>query len=292
MTLSGILSSPSQRRSFLLATGGVLALAIVAILLISHFAPNTPVWNAVSNLFISVVASGVFAIVSALYITYFFVDPNDIAARSVLLPEDIGQSLAAIARAARDYRIYVRTGRHFRAEVLPMLVEGARIRRQPIRLEIVLLDFRDEDVCRRYADYRRASSFDRQLWDVPYVQKEVAATVLALIQASRSNRGLVDIHLFLSSRLSTFRIEGSTDEILVTREDPKDTASRYSHVDRDFAAFSTEFAWIRDAAYRVPKEESGELAASLVALFGDTDEIATLEKSAKKAVISPAPYVR
>lgn len=78
MTLSGILSSPSQRRSFLLATGGVLALAVIAVLAISYFAPDKPVWNALNNLFISVVASGVFAIVSALYVTYFFVDPNDL----------------------------------------------------------------------------------------------------------------------------------------------------------------------------------------------------------------------
>jgi len=63
---------------------------------------------------------------------------------------------------------------------------------------------------------------------------------------------LVGIDLFLSKRLSTFRIEGSSDEILVTREDPKDTASRYLRSHRDFAAFATEFSWIRDEAFPVP----------------------------------------
>lgn len=292
MTLSGIFSSPSQRRSFLLATGGVLTLAVVAILAISYFAPDKPIWNTLNSLFISVVASGVFAIVSALYVTYFFVDPNDVVARSTLLPEDIGQALKSIAASARDYKIFVRTGRHFRAEILPMLVEGARQRRQPIRVEVVLLDFRDKAVCQRYADYRKASSFDRQLWDVSYVQKEIVATILVLIQASQTNRGLINMNLFLSSRLSTFRIEGSSDEILITREDPKDTASRYSHTHRDFAAFVTEFTWIRDAAYCVPKEGDRVLAASLVTMFGDTAEISALEKLAKKVIEAPSPYVR
>jgi hypothetical protein len=240
MTLSGILSSPSQRRSFLLASTAVLCLCTIAVLAIAHFAPSTPIWSAINNLLISVVASGVFALVSGLYISYFFVDPNDIAAGSVLLPQDVGQALEAIVTKAADYKIFVRTGRHFRAEVLPMLVKQARKARRPIRVEVVLLDFRDKSVCERYADYRKAASFDRQLWDIHYVQKEVMATILALIQASRDNRGLVDIHLFLSKRLSIFRIEGSSDEILVTREDPTDTASRYCRAHRDFSAFVTD----------------------------------------------------
>jgi hypothetical protein len=292
MTLSGILSSPSQRRSFLLASGAVLLLCIIAIVAISYFAPNTPVWNALNSLFISIVASGVFALVSGLYISYFFVDPNDIAAQSTLLPQDIGQALQAIAARAADYKIFVRTGRHFRAEVLPLLVKQARETRRPIRLEIILLDFRDKGVCARYANYRKASSFDRQVWDTPYVQKMVLATILALIRASHDNLGLVDIHLFLSKRLSTFRIEGSSDEILVTREDPKDTAARYCRTHRDFAAFVTEFGWIRDDAYRVAQEETGALPATLLAMFGENAEIASLEKSAARAISSPSPYVR
>ena len=118
MTLSGILSSPSQRRSFVLASGAVLLISTIAIFAISYFAPNTPVWDALNSLLIAVVASGVFALVSGLYMSYFFVDPNDIAAKSTLLPEDIGEALQAIATKAMDYKIFVRTGRHFRAEVL------------------------------------------------------------------------------------------------------------------------------------------------------------------------------
>ena len=36
---------------------------------------------------------------------------------------------------------------------------------------------------------RKGSSFDGQLWDASYVQKEVLVTMLALIRTSHDNRG-------------------------------------------------------------------------------------------------------
>jgi len=102
----------------------------------------------------------------------------------------------------------------------------------------------------------------------------------------------VDIELFLSQRLSTFRIEGSSDEILVTREDPKDMASRYRRAHRDFAAFVTEFSWIRDEAHRVAKGASGGLPTTLLAMFGEDAWIANLQSAAEEATASMSPYVR
>ncbi|WP_322009748.1 hypothetical protein [Paraburkholderia sp. J12] len=292
MSLSGVLSSPSQRRSFLLLSCLLLVGGVLGILLIALWAPGTAVWTAVNSLFISVVAGGVFALASGLYLLYFFVDPNDLAATTVLLPKDIGQALEDIAKKATDYKIFVRTGRHFRAEILPILEKQARQNRLPIRVEVVLLDFRSEIVCDKYATYRKASSFDRKSWDTRYVQQEVLATILKLIEVSRENRGLVDIYLFLSQRLSTFRIEGSSDEMLVTREDPKDTASRYLRSHRDFAAFVNEFAWVRDEAYRVTPEGDGGLPATLLAMFGENALIASLEAQAVQAMKSASPYAR
>ena len=292
MTLSGILSSPSQRRHFLFASCVVLFVCIIAIVAIAYLAPSTPVWSALIGLFNSIVASGAFALVSGLYMFFFFVDPNDISAQSALLPRDIGQRLQSIATRARDYKIFVRTGRHFRAEVLPILVKQARKKRRPIRVEVVLLDPLNVIMCEKYANYRKASSFDHHLWDVSYVRKEILATILTLLKVSNDYPDLVMIHLFLSGRLSTFRIEGSSDEILVTREDPKDTASRYLDSHDNFAAFVTEFVWIRDEAKRMTNAETGMLPPTLREIFGDNSEIASLENLADQAVTAPSPYAR
>jgi hypothetical protein len=292
MSLSGILSSPSQRRSFLLLSVLLLGCGLVGILVIAFQAPNTPVWNALNSFFISVVAGGVFALTSGLYLLYFFEDPNDIAASSVLLPKDIGQTLEHIAKRAPDYKIFVRTGRHFRAEILPILAKQARHNRRRIRIEVVLLDFREEAICDKYATYRKVSSFDGKSWCVRYVQTEVLATILKLIDASREYCGLLDIRLFLSRRLSTFRIEGSSDEILVTREDPKDTASRYLRSHRDFPAFVNEFDWVRDEAHEVALKGNDGLPATLREMFEENALFTSLEKQAEQAMKSGSPYAR
>lgn len=292
MSLTGILSSPSQRRSFLFLSLLLLGVGVLGTILIAIFAPNKAVWTAINSLFVSIVAGGIFALASGLYLRYLFVDPNELAASSILLPQDIGEALESMANKATEYKIFVRTGRHFRSEILPLLQKKSRQNRLPIRVEAVLLDFRSETVCEKYANYRKTSSFDSCAWDIRYVQQEVLATILKLIEVSRENRGLVDVHLFLSRRLSTFRIEGSADEMLVTREDPKDTASRYLRNHRDFAAFVNEFAWIRDEAYRVNPGDDGALPATLFAMFGENALVASLEVQAKQAMQSSSPYAR
>ncbi len=292
MSLSGILTSPSQRRTFLLISALIIVLAAIVICLIFLFAPDTRSWNILISLLISMLASGCFALVSGLFISYFFVDPVEMAAKSILLPEDIGQALCDVATKAVDYKIYVRTGRHFRAEILPLLVERARRSRHPINVEVILLDFRDADVCERYATYRKIVSFDKEVWNTGYVQKEILATILKLIEVSNGNQGFVDINLFLSKRLSTFRIEGSSDEILVTREDPKDEASRYLRTHRDFSALIVEFCWIRDEAYDIKKGARGVLPSNLSEMFDDIPVITELEDLARKAIGEPSPYAR
>lgn len=286
MTIPSILSSPSQKRTFLLASIAVLVICTTAILSIAKFAPSTPIWTSINSLFISIVASGVFALISGLYMYYFFIDPNDLRTQITILPQDIRQTLYGLALRAKEYRIFVRTGRHFRAEILPVLAGQAIKERRPIRLEVVLLDLRDKDICEKYANFRKTSSFDRSIWSTSYVQIEILATILQLICTSKTHPGLIDIHLFLSKRLSSFRIEGSNDLILVTREDPKDTASRYSSDHREFGAYITEFNWIKEEAFCTASP------ITLQEIFSKNPEISELEENAKKASQELSPYVR
>lgn len=293
MTVSGILNSPSQRRIFLLATGLVLLISTAIAVAVAYFAPNTPTWNVFNNILASIISSGIFAVVATLYLSYFFRDPNELEASSILLPEDIGQKLISIAKAAPDYQIYVRTGRHFRAETLPVLLKTARESRRPIQIDVVLLNPRNHQICEKYAQYRMSASFDKKSWSTQYVKSEIMATILTLIDAAHSNQGLVNINLFLSDRLSIFRIEGSSNEILITREDPKDTAYQYKRSDHHHAAFSMEFAWIRNQAFPVIAVSENPLPSTLVEIFGtEIEDLDLLETAAREAMRSPSPYAR
>lgn len=292
MSLTGIFSSPHQRRTFLALSTLIICVCLVMIWCIYYFFPNTRGWNTLSSLLVSIVASAVFALVSALYLTYFFLDPTEISKKTVLLPPDIGQALRDVATSASDYRIYVRTGRHFRADILPILIQNAIRDRRAIGIEVILLDFRDVEVCEKYASYRRTASFDRHLWDTEYVQKEVMATILELSAALENHSSLFDIRLFLSNRLSTFRIEGSSQALIITREDPNDMAARYLRSDRDHGAFITEFNWIRDSASPVSILQKGASSFTLEDMFGELPVIARLKDQATNLRESKSPYAR
>lgn len=261
-------------------------------MLIAFYRKDDPLWEAFNNFFISIIASGAFAIISTLYLSYF-TDPRLARAETLILPQDITENLHRLAGGAHDYRIYARTGRQFRAKALPALVKHSRESRQPIRLDVILLDFRDIEVCQRYAEFRKSASFDHHLWSMEYVQQEVLATIIALAQAVNLNRPFIQVDLRLSCRLSTFRIEGNANEIMVTREDPKDYAYCYSRRHRDFSGLLTEFNWVKSEATEIPVPAllDPDPCAILTTMFGDLLSPES-RAAAAKAMNSPAPYAR
>jgi hypothetical protein len=224
-----------------------------------------------------------FALLSA-GLLHFFTDPSEVEASTQLLPGDIDGALDALARSAADYILYVRTGRHFRAKVLPLLVEKANAGRRRIKIAVVLLDFREAELCQLYASYRN--------WSLGYVQTEIMSTILKLIDASVAT-SFIDIDLYLSKRLSTFRLDGTTDEIIITREDRGDYASRYKRSDPYFAAFDNEFSWVKAEAFHVKKAPGTTvLPPTLWDMFGDLPVIRSLLEAATQAKSEPSPYAR
>ena len=293
MSLYGIFSSPSQRRLFLL-TSVLIVFGFVSIIwLVNNWSPDTRGWNLFLDLLVALVSSAIFVIIAALYIRHFFSDPYQISLANKLLPQDIGQALSEMAESALEYKLFVRTGRHFRSEVLPILITKATTLRRPVAIEAVLLDFRNDDVCNKYASYRKSSSFDHHQWSKKYVQIEILATILKLIRAADDHPAFIKVNLYLSSRLSTFRFDGSQDQIIVTREDPKDVASRYRHSDNDLSAYLNEFNWVRDEACKVDVPVVSDAPTTVLrAMFDNCAMIPESEKAIIEATKKPSPYVR
>lgn len=248
MSVPGILSSPFQRRILFFFTLAIIAGSCLFLYVIYTATPDTRGWNLIIGLLAGVIGSAIFALLSTFFMYYFFTDPFEADSSSQLLPQDIGASLRAMAQAATEYKLYVRTGRHFRSAILPLLVQRSQQHRMPISIEVVLLDFRDATICEKYAVYRRSSSFDGKTWDVAYVQSEIMATILALLRETNDN---IRIDLFLSKRLSTFRLDVTSDEVLVTREDPRDDASRYTRSHQRFSAYQQEFLWVKQDGSKI-----------------------------------------
>ena len=256
---------------------------IAALVVIYFFAPETRGWKLVSDILVALTTSAAFAFASAAFL-YFFTDPFDLDASTQVLPKDIGPALDALASNAAHYKLNVRTGRHFRADVLPVLSQKARKQRMPMRIEVILLDFRNSSMCRRYAEYRK--------YETDYVQYEILATIIKLIEASNANPFL-EIELYLSSRLSTFRLDGSNDEVIITREDAADYAARYSRSNPNYAAFMNEFSWVQKEAQRVPDDAAtNRLPTTTSVMFPNDPLVLALADRAEHAKSETSPYDR
>jgi hypothetical protein len=130
------------------------------------------------------------------------------------------------------------------------------------------------------------SSFDRTAWDLPYVQTEIMATILTLLQAADDN---IRIDLYLSKRLSTFRLDGSSDEIIITRENPTDDASKYRRNHQRFAAYQQEFLWVKQDASKIYLNRDASLQAAFEKTFAQSHPL--LDR-ALTAMVEGSPYER
>ena len=287
MPLPGIMSSPFQRRLLFFFTLAIIAGSCLLLYVIYAVTSDSRGWNLIIALLSGVIGSAIFALLSAFFIYYFFTDPLAADAISQLLPRDIGASLKRIANGATEYKLYVRTGRHFRSVILPLLVQRSQQRRMPINIEVILLDFRDIELCNKYAAYRKSSSFDGTDWDPSYVRIEIMATILSLLYVANNN---IRIDLYLSKRLSTFRLDGTSDEIIITREDPRDDASRYPRSHQRFAAFQQEFLWVKQDAFRVNLNTEHSLKVAFENTFPDSVEDYGFLDRALTAMSEGSPY--
>ncbi|MDI1330878.1 hypothetical protein [Pseudomonas sp.] len=292
MSLQGIFKSRSQRRLFLWFAGLLVMVCFAATFAIAGLTSEPKwVWQTLNDFLGAMVASGAFAIFSVLFIE-IFLDPDAAHDKIVVVPQDIEYQLLRVAAEAKDYRIYVRTGRYFRSKVLPKLIEQAKSNRRPINVEVILLDFRNECVCTQYVHFRKDSSFDSHLWSTDSVRAEILATALALAKAALDNPTLFHASLHFSTRLSIFRIEGSSDEILVTREDPKDFAYKFHHSHSDHAAYMTEFRWIKDIATPINLPKAYPEGSLLTEMFGQNVITPQMDAAALVALNGKSPYGR
>jgi hypothetical protein len=289
VTLPGFIKSKSQRRLFVGFSLLLVITCLSAALAVAWGEPG-PKWlrDTLNGLLLSLVASGVFALFSIGYVAYFL-DPGEERDNIVVLPQDLKGEMDRIATEAKDYKIYVRTGRYFRSHTLPRLIERVRSTRRPINIEVILLDFRDPQMCDLYARFRKGT-FDGHLWSIESATAEILATAAALAKAALENSSLVTASLYLSARLSVFRIEGSADELLVTREGPKDFAYRFDHSHPDHGAYLTEFTWIRDTASRIDLPRTTPSGSLLAAMFGQEEVAPEVEQAVNDALARKAPY--
>ncbi len=107
---------------------------------------------------------------------------------------------------------------------LPRCVELARAGRRSLQMRLEIRDPTDDAVCERYESFRRSLSTapdgTGEAWTRGRARLESYATIVAACWY-RERFQLLDIHVGLSSTMSTFRYDMSSEYLVVTQDDAR-----------------------------------------------------------------------
>ena len=184
---------------------------------------------------------------------------EDQAMVRVLWGREVNEKLAQAWLTTDRWIFKGGTGTYIRAVTLPECVENARKNRRNLFVRLEILDPTNEQVCERYARFRRSLSqlpdATGELWTVERTRKESFATILAAYWY-RQRYGLLDVEVGLSSTMTTFRWDLSSSYVIMTQEDPRAAALMTERGQYYYDRWGTELAASHEQARRVPIGEA------------------------------------
>ncbi|MGI5215723.1 hypothetical protein [Plantactinospora sp. CA-290183] len=187
---------------------------------------------------------------------------NSVSMVRVLNGQEVGQAHAEARRQTDRWRFKGGTGTFTRAVTLPECIEHARRRNGTLDFGIEIIDPTDEQVCERYAQFRRSlaprTDGTGELWTVDRTRKESFATVLAACWHHQRS-GLLNIDVRLSSQMSTFRFDLSSSCVIITQENPQTPALRIDRREIYYHRYSIELQYSREQSRRVPIEQARQV---------------------------------
>lgn len=155
----------------------------------------------------------------------FWLEPGVVrrANMSTVDPKEISILLRAAIEPTEKWWFRGGTGRYLRAMTLPEMGKLTRDKSSGKELHVQLIDPRNEFLCEQYANYRRglhSAKAEEQQWTVDRVRIEVYATILSLF-VKAGEYPLLNIHLTLLPLFSSFRLDLSSQYVILTKEDSR-----------------------------------------------------------------------
>lgn len=157
------------------------------------------------------------------------------------------------------------TGTYLRAVTLPKCVEAARRDRRALEFKIEIIDPRDAEACERYENFRRSVSLEPDgtgdRWYRGRARLESYATILSICW-NRQRFRLLDIRVGLTSAVSTFRYDMSSEYLIITQDDPRFPALLIPRDKSLFDAYGIELRNSFEQAGRVQLELADDVSLS------------------------------
>jgi hypothetical protein len=146
---------------------------------------------------------------------------DDASTVRILRGTEVNDALAQARRSTDRWAFKGGTGTYIRAVTLPDCVDIARREKRALYVQLEIIDPTDENVCRRYADFRSSLSpgpdSTGELWTLDRTRQESFATILASCWY-RQRFTFLTITVGLSPTMSTFRWDMSAQGIIITEE--------------------------------------------------------------------------
>jgi hypothetical protein len=219
-------SGERSRRVFVIAVlGGCVLLGVVRFLLVpTVFDVNAPdVAGVIGTTLGDMIATALAATLLGLLLFWVFPPPSRPAVVENLPAHEIRRCLTRSVPESKRWWYDGSTGRFQRASTLPEMARWARVDGTSRDVTVMILDPVEEDLCRRYADYRQgvASGADG-VWTVGRVREDIYATLLACARFNRT--APLSVTVALKSTMSILRYDLSDVQLVITKEGSKDPA--------------------------------------------------------------------
>lgn len=186
------------------------------------------------------------------------------AVKTVSGPE-VGQIHKEAHRDTELWMFKGGTGTYLRAVTIGGCVESARRAQRPVRMQVEIIDPTNELLCHEYAQYRSSLTPgpDRtgEEWTTERTRKEAFATVLAACWYRQRFTFLL-IEVGLSSVMTTFRWDMSSQWVIMTQEDPSAPALLFERGRAHYRAYSRELVASFEQSRRLDMGRARELNLS------------------------------
>lgn len=207
----------------------------------------------------------------------------------ILNGPEISRALV-VARTGTDQLVFKgATGTFTRAVSLPECLAAARDSRTLLRVRIEVFDPADtrllENYVKLYASWAEGPDDPQGHWTVDDTRKEILATILAACWHKEKHQWL-DIEVFLSPALTTFRWDLTHSALIITQIGPRFPAMLIERGDVYYSCWSTELhASMEASAKRLPLRD-----ASAVQLGERPDPVAVRQLFEHLNVPIPESY--
>lgn len=256
------LTSPYARRRFLWSFVAILLVSIgcmaLATMLLNQGWPR----DLLQSFFSEVAAAS--AIILIFYAVYlYFIGPHTSADKVVVVrSQDIRELLRELVNETRHYAFWGRTGAFFRSESLRDLSQQAIGNRRQISVDVLLPDPNDPELAAGYSRILHALGEDAKK---PTLPAHVLATCFVCAVEEANNMHL-DVHVYLSKHLPTYRLDLSDKGVLLTQDDRRRAALRFESEGEFFdlwrAAIDSEKERSREVKWDRERFEGVDLATA------------------------------